>query len=195
MNEGRGPDLLGVCEIENKYVLDALIGVLAGMLPARRYKTIHADASRDHRGIDTAFLYDSKVFKAKDLFHHAVLRRTGTRDITQATFVTRAGAELVAMANHWPSRSGGAESSQGFRMTAGETVGYWHERIREEKGEDVALIVMGDMNDDPFDRSLTIHAGATRELSDVLPARRARLYNLSWPYLAQGPVDVGEAWW
>ncbi|MCD0502924.1 endonuclease/exonuclease/phosphatase family protein [Bordetella petrii] len=190
MNEGAGPDLLGVCEIENKFVLDALIEVVAALLPDRQYKTIHADAKRDRRGIDTAFLYDSRRFKAKDLFHHAVLRRTGTRDITQATFVTKAGAELVAMANHWPSRSGGAELSRGFRMTAGETVGYWHERIREEKGEDVALIVMGDFNDDPFDASLTIHAGATREHSDVLRARSAKLYNLSWRYLAQELVDV-----
>src|SRR3546814_4368706 len=94
------------------------------------------------------------------------------------------------MANHVPSRSGGAELSRGFRMTAGETVGYWHERIREEKGEDVALIVMGDLNDDPFDPSVTIHAGATRELPDVLRARSARLYNLSWQYLAQERVDV-----
>ncbi|SAI73117.1 Uncharacterised protein [Bordetella ansorpii] len=190
MNGGLGPDILGVCEIENRYVLDALIAVLAQALPHRRYKTIHADASRDRRGIDTAFLYDGKVFKAKDLFHHAVLRRTGTRDITQATFVTKAGAELVAMANHWPSRTGGAELSRGFRMTAGETVGYWHERIREEKGEDAALIVMGDFNDDPFDPSVTIHAGGTRELSDVQRARSARLYNLSWQYLAQELVDV-----
>lgn len=190
MNDGRGPDVLGVCEIENRYVLDALIAVLAPMLPKRRYKTIHADASRDRRGIDTAFLYDGRMFKAKDLFHHAVLRRTGTRDITQATFVTKAGAELVAMVNHWPSRTGGVELSRGFRMTAGETVGYWHERIREEKGEGVALIVMGDLNDDPFDPSVTIHAGATRELSDVVRAKSARLYNLSWQYLAQELVDV-----
>src|SRR3546814_284891 len=81
-------------------------------------------------------------------------------------------------------------SSGLVRMTAGETVGYWQERSREEKGEDVALIVMGDLNDDPFDPSVTIHAGATRELSDVLRARSARLYNLSWQYLAQERVDV-----
>src|SRR3546814_18080414 len=47
LNEGRGPDLLGVCEIENTYVLDALIGVLAGMLPARSYKTNHPAPSRE----------------------------------------------------------------------------------------------------------------------------------------------------
>src|SRR3546814_13607996 len=104
MSEGRGPDVLGVCEIENRYVLDALIGVLAGLLPARRYKTIHADASRDRRGIDTAFLYASKVFKATDLFHHAVLRRTGPRDVHHATFTTHAGAELESIAKPRPPR-------------------------------------------------------------------------------------------
>src|SRR3546814_18764518 len=49
---------------------------------------------------------------------------------------------------------------------------------------------MGDLNDAPFDPSVTIHAGATRELSDVLRARSARLYNLSWQYLAQERVAV-----
>src|SRR3546814_16487916 len=95
------------------------------------------------------------------------------------------------MANHWPSRSGGAELSRGFRMTAGETVGYWHERIREEKGEDVALIVMGDLNDDPFDPSVTITAVATRQLSDVLRGRSPALDNLRLQHPAQG--RVGEA--
>ena len=48
---------------------------------------------------------------------------------------------------------------------------------------------MGDFNDDPFDASLTIHAGATREQGDVARAQSARFYNLSWRYLTQAAVD------
>ncbi len=185
MHENKGPDILGVCEVENRYVLDALVDELTDRLPNRTYGVVHADSTRDHRGIDTAFIYDktSFSFRKKELFSHFVMRRTGTRDITQVTFVSKQKNELVALSNHWPSRSGGAAESEGFRSVAGETLAYWHERIREEKGDDVAIIAMGDMNDDPFDGSVVFNANATRERGDVSRAKSARFYNLSWKYL------------
>jgi len=64
MNAGAGPDLLGLCEAENRFVLDALIEALAERLPDRTYKAVHADAQRDRRGIDTGFLYDSRRLRA-----------------------------------------------------------------------------------------------------------------------------------
>ena len=195
MGDGQGPDLLGVCEVENRHALQALAERLNALLPERAYDIIHVDAEREQRGIDTAFITDGKRLKPrrKELFSHWVMRRTGTRDITQCTFVTAAGNELIALANHWPSRSApagrGPQYSAGFRATAGETLGYWHERIREVKGPDAAVLAMGDFNDDPFDASLTIHAGATREQGDVARAQSARFYNLSWRYLTQAAVD------
>lgn len=192
MHGGAGPDLLGVCEVENRFVLDRLIAKLATALPGRSYDAVHVDATRDHRGIDTAFLYDTQRLSTvpAEVFSHFVMRRTGTRDITQATFRTPAGREFVALMNHWPSRSGGAETSRGFRMTAGETLGYWHERIREKKGADVAVIAGGDFNDEPFDPSMTIHANSTRERGDVERARSAKFYNLALRYLSTSTTDA-----
>ncbi|PKO66946.1 MAG: endonuclease [Betaproteobacteria bacterium HGW-Betaproteobacteria-16] len=195
MNAGTGPDLLGVCEVENQYVLQTLAERLNTQLPGRHYEVVHADAERDQRGIDTAFLHDIHSFTANldEFFSHWVMRRTGTRDISQCTFVTAAGNDLVVQANHWPSRSAptgaGSQYSAGFRATAGETLSYWHERIREEKGAEVALLSMGDFNDDPFDLSLMVHAVALRELGDVERAQSAKLFNLSWSYLSQPAVD------
>lgn len=192
MNGGNGPDLLGVCEVENRFVLEELCTLLNGRVAQRNYKPVHADATRDQRGIDTAFIHDSRTLQVnrQEIFSHWVMRRTGTRDITQATFVTGSGAELVVLANHWPSRSGDSSgSSSGYRAVAGETLGYWHERIRDIKGTDAAVIAFGDFNDEPFDRSLTEHARATRELRDVERARSARFYNLSWRYLEQSALD------
>ncbi|MFP3701632.1 endonuclease, partial [Burkholderia sp. SIMBA_013] len=80
------------------------------------------------------------LINENEIFSHFVMRRTGTRDITQCTFITKGGRQLIALSNHWPSRSGGAVESAGFRMTAGETLGYWHQRIREEKGNDIAVV-------------------------------------------------------
>lgn len=195
MKDGTGPDLLGVCEVENRFALQALADRLNALRPARRYEIVHVDAARDQRGIDTAFIHDAQVLSLKpgELFSHWVMRRTGTRDITQATFLTAAGNELVVLCNHWPSRSAepgeGPEYSAGFRATAGETVGYWHERIREIKGGSAAVMALGDFNDNPFDRSLAIHASASRERGDVLRSQSARFYNLAWRYLTQPATD------
>jgi predicted extracellular nuclease len=191
MGGGQGPDLLGVCEVENRFALEALSDRLDQLLPARNYSIVHADSTKDKRGIDTAFIFDKNrlVIIETEIFSHFVMRRTGTRDITQCTFVTNSGNHLVALSNHWPSRSGktgdGPEASAGFRATAGETLGYWHERIREEKGKDIAVIAVGDLNDDPADRSVTVHANAKRERDDVENSKSAMFYNLSWNLLRQ----------
>lgn len=192
MNGAAGPDILGVCEVENRFVLDALADALNAAMPARRYEVLHADSKRDHRGIDTAFLYDSQHFTADPqlVFSHFVLRRTGTRDILQATFSSVPGGnKIVVMCNHWPSRSGGQPQSAGFRATAGETLAYWHERIREETGTDTAILAMGDFNDNPHDPSLQYNAVAWRERGDVERSRTARFYNLGWRLLNRDMTD------
>lgn len=193
MNGGQGPDILGVCEVENAFVLSNLSDELNTQLGNRNYMVVHEDAARDHRGIDTAFIYDGSLYTVDPatVFSHFVMRRTGTRDITQATFnITASGNDLIALCNHWPSRSGGTPESSGFRMTAGETLSYWHERIWEERGNEIPIIAMGDFNDDPFDSSLIYHARGTRERGDVERAQTAvRFYNLTWRYLEQQGVD------
>lgn len=195
MNKNAGPDVLGVCEVENRFALQSLADSLNQALPQRRYQLVHADSTRDQRGIDTAFIYDSATLTAKldELFSHWVMRSTGTRDITQITFVTASGKQLVAMANHWPSRSGepgqGPEYSSGFRATAGETLSYWHDRIRETKGNSVAVIAIGDFNDEPFDRSIQIHAEGLRDKGSAMRATSAKFYNMAWEYLVQDAVN------
>lgn len=192
MSAGTGPDILGVCEVENRFVLEGLVDAVNGLLPAREFDVVHADNVEDRRGIDTAFIYDRNVFSVDPdaVFSHFVIRRTGTRDITQATFTSiDTGNELVALCNHWPSRSGGAVESAGFRATAGETLGYWHERIREVRGDDIPIIAIGDFNDDPFDGSVRYNANAWRERGDVERSRSARFYNLAWNYLSQTATD------
>lgn len=196
MKKGAGPDILGVCEVEDRYVLADLVTTLAPLLPKRNYGIVHASADLSSRGIDTAFLFDENLFTVDfDLvFNHFVMRRTGTRDILQATFKSAAsGKELVVMANHWPSRYGGAgaQASAGFRATAGETLSYWHKRIREEApaGTRTPVLALGDLNDDPWDFSLTINARATRERGDVERALSERFYNFTWEYLLTPAID------
>ena len=85
MNEGQGPDLLGVCEIENKEVLEQLVAAID--LPHRKYRVVHHNTD-DKRGIDVACIYDSKRLKTKtsEVFHHIIQKRTATRDLLQVNF-------------------------------------------------------------------------------------------------------------
>ena len=65
-------------------------------------------------------------------------------------------------------------------MIAGETLGYFHKRIREEMGEDIPILVMGDFNDEPFDKSLTTYALSVRSANVLKKSRTPKLYNLMW---------------
>ena len=149
MNGGAGPDILGVCEVENRLVLDALCSRLNQQLPERDYAPVHADSLRDLRGIDTAFLHDCRRYThdPESLFSYFVVRRTGTRDITQATITTSSGVNLVLLCNHWPARSGGIHESRGYRMTAGETLAYFHQRIRDKEEKNVRSPQCTEYND------------------------------------------------
>ncbi len=187
LNNGDGPDILGVCEVENAKVLQRLVDALN--LPNRNYDIAHHD-SPDQRGIDVAFIYDSDRFEAVDQFSHFVLRRTATRDLFQVNFKTKPGGkELRVIGNHWPSRSAGEAQSQPYRMIAGETLGYWMHRITDAQlaGANAAVIAMGDFNDEPFNRSLMEYANSTNDASRVTRARSVPyLFNLMWPFLAEG---------
>lgn len=181
MNGGSGPDLLGVCEVENEFVLTLLADAVRARL-GRTYRVAHADTI-DQRGIDVAFLYDPAVFTVPpgELFQHVVMRRTGTRELLQVNFAV-GGRTLAVFGNHWPSRSGGRWESAAYRATAGETLAFFHERVLEVHGADTPVLAMGDFNDEPFDVSLTEHALSTRQRAKVVGSTSApRLWNLMWP--------------
>ncbi len=185
MNGGLGPDLLGVCEIENDVVLNLLADALAPL--GRDYRVAHHDM-HDQRGIDVAFLYDAGRFAAEAQFSHEILKRAGTRDRFQVNFRSLAtGNLLVVIGNHWPSRSGGQYETEPYRILAAETLSYWHLRIQQILGEEAAILVMGDLNDEPDDRSLAGYALSTRSREKVMRATTApRFLNLMWPLFGSG---------
>lgn len=183
MNGGMGPDLLGLCEVENKPVLEKLVQSLAPL--GRQYEIAHHNTD-DGRGIDVAFIFDRTVFTKNEQFFHVILKRAATRDIFQVNFTITGGKELIVIGNHWPSRTAGALESEPYRMTAGETLGYWMERIDELKGSNAAVVVMGDFNDEPFNRSITDYALAGNCDIKVRNAQSPRFFNLMWPLLGHG---------
>ncbi len=183
LNGGRGPDLLGVCEVENRPVLQRLVEALAPL--GRNYLVAHHDTA-DERGIDVAFIYDRAKFLAEETFSHTIQKRTATRELFQVNFRTAAGRLLVVIGNHWPSKLGGGRESEAYRIIAGETLAYFNARIEAIHGDDTPILVMGDFNDEPCDRSLTDHALSSRLRTQVLYANTPRLLNLMWPLMGRG---------
>lgn len=178
MNNGKGPDILGVCEVENRPVMEKLVEKL---LPLNRnYETAHHDTS-DNRGIDIAFIYDGDLFELEGQFHYEVLKRSATRDLFQVNMRTVKGREFILIGNHWPARSSGVYETEPYRIIAAETLSYWLERIFEIRGKNIPVFVMGDFNDECFSRSLTDYALSTNSVVKVRYSNIPRLYNVMWP--------------
>ncbi len=173
------PDILGVCEVENRPVLDKLVNAMNAALN-RTYAVMHQD-TKDARGIDVAFIYDSQKYTPDgELYSLEVMRRNATRDIVQAQLKTAAGNVLVLLGNHWPARSDGKFESEPYRMMVGEVLSYWVKRIHEIQGKGASIVAMGDFNDEPFDRSLVDYAQSTHILKQIENSTTTDyLYNLS----------------
>lgn len=151
MNDGEGPDLLGICEIENRDVLERLVHEF---LPAGRYGIVHAE-SPDLRGIDVAILYRSDVVDLKHLTMHRIDLGDGTRptrDIMEGTFA-RDGVEFTVLVNHWPSRSGGAAQTEPLRKRAAAAAASVIDSLHR-LDPDADIVLMGDLNDEPYNASV-----------------------------------------
>ncbi|HXL56765.1 MAG TPA: endonuclease/exonuclease/phosphatase family protein [Chitinophagaceae bacterium] len=197
LNGGKGPDLMGFCEIENRHVIELLVAKLNGL--GRDYDIAHREMN-DQRGIDIAFIYDNAHFELgpDPVFSLEIMKRTGTRDLLQVTFKTKGkNNELIIIGNHWPSRSAGQYESEPFRMMVGENLSYWLRRIAEIKGETTPILVMGDFNDEPFNRSLTEYAMSLDNSVKISNARKPTadsritvripyMLNLMWELLGKG---------
>lgn len=153
-NYNNGPDILGVCEVENEHVIKLLIAAM-NMSLNKNYGLVISEGD-DKRGIDTALIYDNaKYVPEQDTFNLRVIKRNTTRDLFQVHINTTTGNKLICILNHWPSRSGGELTSEPFRIMVAENLSYWIERIYEEQGEDASIVLMGDFNDNPSNKSIT----------------------------------------
>ena len=185
INEGKGADIFGLCEVENLHVLQLLTTRLNQSLPDRQYEIILHN-SDDKRGIDIGVIYDANEYGIRQLdgkdkiFTYRITKRSPTRDILQIELITKAGNDLVLLLNHWYSRLAGQFESEPYRIISAETLSYWVMRIQEELGRDIPILVMGDFNDEPHDRSLVDYALSCNNRQKVLRGRNPYLYNLMW---------------
>lgn len=187
------PAFVGLCEIENRVVLDKLISQTP--LSKYRYKLIHKD-SPDPRGIDVALIYRPDIFKPfnyrtlalKDIANTSFV----SRDILQVSGVLNNWDTLHVFVNHWPSRYGGVMETMHYRKLAAELL---NKSIQElmVKYPKAKIICMGDYNDTPDDKSLTEVLKATKiNHSEV----KGELVNLSadWVMLPVQTIKSQYTW-
>lgn len=143
------PAIIGVCEVENKNVLQDLVN--SKYLKDKNYQIIHYD-SPDKRGIDVALLYQEKYFKP---VHHQVFnpniyrdgRKIYTRDqLLVSGYLDNELMHLIV--NHWPSRRGGEKRSRPLREKAAYQNTKIIQQIRD-KDENAKILLLGDFNDSP----------------------------------------------
>lgn len=183
------PEIVGLVEVENRTVLSDLVNT--ERLKKIGYDIVHEE-SPDFRGIDVALLFRKSEFK---LIRHETLPvvfendpEFKTRDILYVTGSAR-GKILHVFVNHWPSRIGGEEQTEPKRVLAASVVKAKIDRIVESE-PDAAIIVMGDMNDEPANKSMDEVLGAGE------PDSSSKLVNLMYPddKLGDGTYFYNGGW-
>ncbi len=174
------PDVIGLCEIENRRVLEDITEQTP--LSKYAYRIIHRN-SADRRGIDVALLYNPKTVRyINHQFYSSSRQGLQSRDIL--CFKAMLGADTCHfLVNHWPSRSEGQLETERERFTVAETLKHVVDSLLS-RPEPANIVIMGDFNDEPEDESLT---GYLKAIPDRRDPVNDRLYNLSVPP-ASGPV-------
>jgi endonuclease/exonuclease/phosphatase family metal-dependent hydrolase len=157
-NEGRGPDVLAMVEVESRRSVEALRDALNAVLPPDwRYTGIVQRDDRTGRRFAPAVL--TRLAVREDLTRGPP--DFGNRRILEAHLESD-GVPLIVLASHWKSRLGGKDETEARREDYADAVyGRYLSLRRREPGLDV--ILAGDFNDEPGDSSLTEHLHAVSD--------------------------------
>ncbi len=156
IHPGQQPAIIGMAEIENRNVLRDLIS----QKPFQgSYDIIHFD-SPDKRGIDVGLLYDTRLFQVQSRERISVRieaeERFRTRDILYVKGTFGRGEPVHFFVNHWSSRGEGTLISMPRRIAAADQL---YKKAREilEADASAKILIMGDFNDLPVSKSITVH--------------------------------------
>ena len=177
------PSVVGLAEIENKTVIEALLNELRKE-KITTYGFIHYD-SPDERGSDVALLYDTHTFSVYES-HPILIHLPGiedrTRDILHVVGKTKNDVQLHIFIIHFPSRREGIEKSERRRSAVAGELRNAIEKL-QQSNPSAHIIVMGDFNDTPDNKSVTDALQAQNSFADIIPNQ---LYNLLYPKHQKG---------
>lgn len=177
-----GPAVIGVSEIENQGVLEDL--VKTGDLAQRGYKIVHYD-SPDRRGVDVGLLYNPLLYKVDATKSSRLYMKDFPDMLTRDQLVVSgklAGEKVHFIVNHWPSRLGGEKQSSPKREAAAALTKHLADSLLQAF-PDSKVVIMGDLNDDPTNRSCRVILDAKRNQNEVA---KDGLYNPFWKMLDKG---------
>lgn len=188
---GVGCAVIGVSEVENGNALSDLVA--QPDLAARGMKFVHVEGA-DQRGVDCAMLYNPSLFTVEDvtLYPYVYELQEDSARATRGFLATKgriAGDPVAVIVCHWPSRFSGSY----YRELAAKQVRAVKDKILSEEPER-RIFIMGDMNDDPTNKSMYEILGAKPEIDEVKPDE---MYNPWYNILAKqgkGTLMYNGAW-
>jgi len=189
---GQFPDIIGLAEIENHWVIEQLISKTP--LNKVSYGIIHKE-SPDPRGIDVALLYRKDKINPIDYEHIAISNNGNsefkTRDILHFTGELE-NEQIHFYVNHWPSRSGGYIETKAKRDITAQILRKSIDSLLA-KDPDANILLMGDFNATPEEKCFTV-------ILKALPYpgnnNTSCLINLStlWTKRADGTIRTQGRW-
>ena len=156
--------VLGVSEVENRHVLEDLVSEPA--IAEANYQIVHYDGP-DRRGVDCALFYRPEVFtyitseSIPFTFEPSRIDWSAWTEEEKEAFRTRDilmvrgtidGEMFAFFVCHLPSRLGGKGADLRPR---GAEIAYMRAMELQEEFPGIKIVVMGDMNDNPTDISMT----------------------------------------
>lgn len=170
LNDGKGPDILAVVELESVRSAELLQEAFNARLAdkALHYQHILMKEVKGGRHIAPAILTRLPVRGDKTRLHGRLLR------ILEGHIEVN-GHDLVIIASHWTSRLSDKEGKEGTgRAKYGDQI-YGVYKGMVKSNPDVDFLVCGDFNDPPDAPSVTRHLHATEDRAAVLRSREEPL--------------------
>ena len=182
------PLLVGLCEVENDFVLKAMTQF--DPYDQLGYDYVHYEGP-DARGIDVALLYQKDKFTplaSRPIPVHLPNGQRG-RDLLYTCGTLADSTLLHIIQVHFPSRREGALASEPNREAAAKMVRKVVEEVQEVDSQ-AAIIIMGDFNDNPSDRVPTTTLAALPYTSGSF--EDLKLYNLCWDGTSFENKEIGS---
>ncbi len=163
-----GCAVIGVSEVENAHCLTDLCN--QEPLKARNFQFVHVEGP-DKRGVDCALLYNPSLFTVRDVVlvpYRYELPEDIENDKQTRGFLTVSGTladeHVTVIVNHLPSRFAGSY----YRELGAKQIKVVVDSVLRED-PNCKVFVMGDMNDDPNNKSMYNCLNAKEDIDKITP--------------------------
>ncbi len=182
------PDVVAFAEVENRNLFEETLSRIQGI----RYNAIYFESS-DPRGIDIGLGYNPRTLRQGASKAYSIpLEGKATRKIVVAEF-SAARHPLYVILNHWPSRSFDTQWTEPKRLAAASVARHIIDSllVGNKKAD---IIIMGDFNDEPVNRSMNQVLGSSFDATKVRNNGNRLLYNCWSGYRGIGSYSYHKQW-